>query len=278
MYGKHFQSMYTGSMVGSGPVTFAVWGYVISHVRDSYVELNPVILAAIIGCTPDDIDQAISALCQPDPRSRSKDYEGRRLIQSAEFLFFVPTYEKYHNIRNDEGRREYMRNYMRDYRDKQKGKEPDQGEAVNNDVNEMFTVNESKQELAHISESVSVYESDLKNNSPIPFTGNPRSTAGRYRFKIPALEIIDFVNHKTGGQFLAMTPSGDFTEDAEVIIDRLLEGFSVQQMKSTFMKKCRHWRDDEKMCQHLNPQTVFSKKKFASYLGEKANKQEAAHG
>ena len=30
MYGKHFASMYEGSLYGSGAVVFAVWGYVIA--------------------------------------------------------------------------------------------------------------------------------------------------------------------------------------------------------------------------------------------------------
>ena len=106
-------------MVGSGPVVFAVWGYVISHTRESVVELNPVILGAILGCSCDDVEQAISKLCASDEKSRSPEHDGRRLIKKTEFAYFVPTYEKYQNIRNEEERREYMKNYMRDYRKNQ---------------------------------------------------------------------------------------------------------------------------------------------------------------
>ena len=119
MYGKHFESMYTGSMVGSGPIVFAVWGYVISHTRDSIIELNPVILGAILGCPHSEIEQAISELCEPDVKSRSPEHDGRRLIKKTEFAYFVPTYLKYQNIRNEGDRREYMKNYMRDYRKNQ---------------------------------------------------------------------------------------------------------------------------------------------------------------
>lgn len=116
MYGKHFQSTYNGSMVGSGPVVFAVWGYVIANTRDSIVELNPIILGAILGCTPEEITAAIDKLCEPDEKSRGVEHNGSRLVKKTEFAYFVPTYEKYRNIRNENERREYMKNYMRDYR------------------------------------------------------------------------------------------------------------------------------------------------------------------
>ena len=49
MYGRIFESMFTGSMVGSGPLVFAVWAYVLAHERDGLVELNLLLFATIIG-------------------------------------------------------------------------------------------------------------------------------------------------------------------------------------------------------------------------------------
>ena len=37
-FGKHFVSMYEGSMFGAGLNVFAVWGYVIAHVQQERVE------------------------------------------------------------------------------------------------------------------------------------------------------------------------------------------------------------------------------------------------
>lgn len=116
MYGKLFQSTYTGSMVGSGAVVFAVWGYVIANCRDSIIELNAPLLAASIGCTTAEIEAAIEYLCKPDPNSRNSKEEGRRLIKLSAFSYHVTTYSEYQNIRDDEDRREYFRNYMRKYR------------------------------------------------------------------------------------------------------------------------------------------------------------------
>ena len=148
MFGKHFVSMYTGSMVGAGLNVFAVWGYVIANVVKGNVELNPKYLALVLGGTEDDIVAAIDYLSQPDPNSRSSKHEGRRLIRDGQFQYVVPTAEKYRHVRSEEERREYMRKYMQDYR-KRAG--------VNN-------VNPGKPQLAH-AEAEAEAETETETNN-----------------------------------------------------------------------------------------------------------------
>lgn len=116
MYGKHFQSMYTGSMHGAGPDVFAVWGYVISHAQHGTVELNPQHLAPILGMSAEAVEATIVKLAEPDNRSRSKAYDGRRLIPAGAFSYIVPTHEFYRSLRTSEDRRAYMTEYMRNRR------------------------------------------------------------------------------------------------------------------------------------------------------------------
>ena len=118
MYGKHFESMYEGSMYGAGLAIFAVWGYVIAHTQKSRVELNPKKLSDTLGGTLDEITAAISYLEKPDPISRYKEHEGRRLIKEGQFQYFVPSHEHYRLIRNAEERREYNRSKQSEYRQK----------------------------------------------------------------------------------------------------------------------------------------------------------------
>jgi hypothetical protein len=106
--------MYTGSMVGSGAVIYAVWGYVIANMRPdkkvgAQVELNPKLLAFIIGETEKEITEAIVRLCAKDDRSRTKEEEGRRLVKLGEFDYQVVNGAKYAAIRNEEERREANR-------------------------------------------------------------------------------------------------------------------------------------------------------------------------
>lgn len=163
MYGKHFESMYTGSMFGSGPVVFAVWGYVIACAQKSRVELNPRLLAAILGCPEKDVIHAIAKLSSPDALSRCKDHEGRRLIKEGAFQYFVPSHEKYRAMRDEEQRREYNKIKQREFRSKKKGV-PLPGEAVHERA---FNRGEPQSHLDRISDPETLKE------SPTPYRAGP---------------------------------------------------------------------------------------------------------
>ena len=125
MYGKHFASMYTGSMFGKPAIVFAVWGYVISHMREdrksgqTFVELNPTLLASVFATSPVDVCSGLDVLEGPDPASRTPEADGRRLIlmdhtrHMGPLLYQVVNGAKYHAIRDEEERRAYLRDAKR---------------------------------------------------------------------------------------------------------------------------------------------------------------------
>lgn len=118
MYGKIFESLYEGSMVGSGAIMFAVWGYVIAHMKPdkevgAQVDLNHRLLGFVLGEKEADISEAIEKLCSPDHESRSPDEEGRRLVKTGQFSYRVVNGAKYMEIRSAEERREYFREAKR---------------------------------------------------------------------------------------------------------------------------------------------------------------------
>jgi hypothetical protein len=123
MYGKIFSSTFGGSMFGSGPDVFAVWGYVIANTVDSRVELNPRVLAATIGTTVAKIDEAIEFLCRPDPESRNTEHEGRRLVREGQYQFLVVSHKIYRSMKDEEERRAYNARKQREHRDKRKAAE-----------------------------------------------------------------------------------------------------------------------------------------------------------
>jgi hypothetical protein len=110
MFGKFFASTFSGSMYGAGAAVFAVWGYIIANAgRDSLVELNPAMLANTLGCPLSDVSAAIEYLSSPDPGSRSKADEGRRIVREGQFQYRVVNHATYRSIRCDEDRKEYNR-------------------------------------------------------------------------------------------------------------------------------------------------------------------------
>lgn len=121
MYGKYFASTFTGSLMGAGAVVHSVWGYVVANTVDSQVELNPRLLAAVIGeCTAEQVEKAIEKLCSPDEASRSKEEDGRRLIREGQFAYRVVNHQKYKEIRNEDDRRAYNREKQREHRARMK--------------------------------------------------------------------------------------------------------------------------------------------------------------
>lgn len=120
MYGKAFESMYTGSMVGAGLNVFAVWNYAITKAKCGVVELNPKLLAAILGGPLKDVQAAIEYLSRPDPESRSKAEEGRRLLKEGQFQYRVVNWPSYQAIKNADDLREYNRIKQAEYRARKK--------------------------------------------------------------------------------------------------------------------------------------------------------------
>jgi hypothetical protein len=134
MFGKHFTSMYEGSMIGKGSAFFAVWGYVIAHTKPSrmsryggYVELNPVLLGFVLGEKREVVEAVIEEMCGPDEKSRSREAEGRKLIKVGEYGYDVVNWLKYREIRDEETRRAQNRDAKR--RQRAKNGKPQAGEA-----------------------------------------------------------------------------------------------------------------------------------------------------
>ena len=109
MFGKHYESMYSGSMYGAGIGVFAVWGWVISHTVKSRVEVNLKRVADELGAKEEEIGAAISKLCSPDPNSRNKEHDGRRMVKEGVYQYFIPSHDIYHTIKNEDDRREQNR-------------------------------------------------------------------------------------------------------------------------------------------------------------------------
>ncbi len=123
MYGKLFDSMYEGSMVGAGSNVFAVWGYCIAKAdpESHTVRLNPAVLATAIGDPRETILSAIEFLCAPDMDSTNTDHEGRRLLHVSGFTYMVVSHEHYRNIKSAADKKKYERDRKRAQRAKTKG-------------------------------------------------------------------------------------------------------------------------------------------------------------
>lgn len=109
-------------MIGAGVAVFAVWNYCIAKNRSGVVELNPDLLAFILGAKSGEMAGAIEKLCSPDPKSRSKEFGGRRLIKEGEYQYRMVNWANYDSLKSAEDLREYNRRKQAEWRARQKAK------------------------------------------------------------------------------------------------------------------------------------------------------------
>ncbi len=109
-FGRVLPSTYTGAMAGAGLHVFGVWNYVIAHAVDGLVELNPRILAAMLGCESDKVEEGIAYLCSAD---------SPRLVRVGQWEYRVVNHDKYRQIKSETDRREYNRIKQREYRQRE---------------------------------------------------------------------------------------------------------------------------------------------------------------
>ena len=133
MYGKSYESKYTGSMMGAGFNVFAVWDYVITNTHFGVIELNPKLVAfTLAGTRPGavkEVEEAIGYLCRVDPESRSKAEAGRKMVKEGEYQYRVVNWDYYQGLRDAAAQRKYNREAKRRERASKKDK-PLPGEAA----------------------------------------------------------------------------------------------------------------------------------------------------
>jgi hypothetical protein len=122
-WGKIYETMFQRSLVGSGSAVFAIWSYCIANARppDGELELNPVLLAAIIGDDVEVIERAIKKLCSPDNKTHTSGGNGKRLEQVRPFTYRMVNWKLYRGPKSPSELRAYYARKQREYRARKRG-------------------------------------------------------------------------------------------------------------------------------------------------------------
>lgn len=117
-WGKLYESVFERSMVGFGGTAFAVWSYCIAKAKppQGLIELNPVLIAAVIGDPRDAIERAIKKLCGPDNNTHTKGSNGQRLEHIGAYTYRMVNWKVYRGPKSPEQLREYYRIKQAQYR------------------------------------------------------------------------------------------------------------------------------------------------------------------
>lgn len=206
MFGKWFASTYTGSMIGAGANVFAVWSWVVANAGpDGLLEINPALLAAMIGEPVDDIEKAIAYLCAPDAKSRSSAEGGRRIVHVEAFLYSVVNHEKYRAMRDEERRRTQNREAQRRRRQKVTGADSQQASA----------------QSAAVSPRQKTEDRDQKTEEELT---SPPKVANRER-KPPSPQAIEIAQHLFDS--IAVHSPTLYADEAPAAVEKRLLGWCV---------------------------------------------------
>ena len=249
---KLFSSITESTVWGESHATRIVWITMLAMAdRMGRVSASVPGLANRARVTLEECEHALERFMSPDKYSRTPDNDGRR-IEPIEGGWRLINHSKYREMRDEDARKEYMREYMR-------------GKRKHDELTckqEKLTVNHGKPQLAQ-AEAEAEAEADKKSNtlSGKPDVVPPKSKVNGEN-RLQAEEVLQFLNTKTGKNYKPVDAN------LELIVARLKEGYTVQDLRTLTARKVRDWSGDEKMAQFLRPKTLYNKTNAAQYLGE----------
>ena len=90
-----------------------------------FIMMTESAIARRIGASIEEVEWGIAALMEPDPRSKTTDFEGRRLeaIDDSGYGWRIINFETYKALRSADDMREKTRDRVRRFRDRQKENE-----------------------------------------------------------------------------------------------------------------------------------------------------------
>lgn len=119
-YTKLFSSITASTIVSEPLATRWLWVTMLAMSDASgHVWGSIPGLARIANITLEQCEEALTCFLSPDPYSRTKENDGRRVAE-VDGGWLLLNHGKYRAIRSAEERREYMRVYMQNKRDKEK--------------------------------------------------------------------------------------------------------------------------------------------------------------
>lgn len=187
-YTKLFNSILHSTIWQEPPPTKIVWITMLA-MCNKYGEVAASIpgLARAAGVSLEDCETALACLLAPDPYSRTKEYEGRR-IEEVEGGWALLNHAKYRRMMSEEERREYNTLKQRERRErlKRERQEPNVSKNVNTCQELSMTVNDNQQ-CQHIQIHSTDTEADKsKDNNP-----PTQSKRGCVRLTAPAFDESD---------------------------------------------------------------------------------------
>ena len=112
-------------------------------------------------------------------------------------------------------------------------------------------------------------KNEEKDNKTCGTSVPPDATLKR-DFSTEATRVLDFMNKglKTSYRLRLNGPGSKLTSNADLIIHRLKDGFTPEDLIAVYRDRAAAWFGDDKMRKYLRPETLFLKSKFEGYFAQ----------
>ena len=209
--------------------------------------------------TLEEVEAALQKLLSKDKYSRTSEFEGRR-IEPIDGGWRLLNHEKYRSIRDEETVKETKRNYINKRRANER--------ALSDIDEENVDISENVDRCRAIAEASTEAEASLQLHTPNKtetVSGKPDHIEVKEKNKVyreDAKTLLAFLNSKTGKAYRMVDAN------LKPIESILKSGVTLQEMKTTTMRKIHDWQADPKMQAYLRPGTLYRRSNFENYLGQ----------
>ena len=256
MYGKIFDSMYDGSLLGRWEAIVTFQQMICLANVDGVVDMTPPAISARTSIPLDIIEKGIVVLSQPDEYSRTPGSEGRRieLIDAhRHWGWFIINYAKYRDLATAAGKREADRVRIAAKR---------ANVATSRKVSQVSQVSQDVADVAYVDVDVDVDAKVKDIVGQTPPDDAPLKVSKLNPALQEACDLLAFLNLKTGHNYRPVPANTKF------ILSLLKGGVSSQEIRSVIAMKIREWKTDAEMAKYLRPATLFNATNFAQYHGQ----------
>jgi hypothetical protein len=120
-------SILQSTILKNGPVVLAVWTLVLAS-KDKFNEtrITPSAIAGLLRIDDEDVEKAWNILISPDPQSRHKEFEGRRIVpaEGKDGAWFVVTGDHYQELASKASAEKRKQKYEKNRAARDKSLEP----------------------------------------------------------------------------------------------------------------------------------------------------------
>jgi uncharacterized phage protein (TIGR02220 family) len=264
MYGKIFDSMYTGTLYGQWRAIVTFQQLIVLADADGMVDMTPPAISAVTSIPLEIIEEGLKVLSSDDPYSRTPGAEGRRieLIDAHRpWGWHIVNHAKYKGLQDADTVRAQTRERMRRHRERRgDGNALSRPVMVGNEQSRTVTDGDGQKRYTDTDTDTDTKVKPIVGRNSAPDAA--RKADKQLRAK-QAVEILTFLNDKAGKHYQPVK------QNVDLIVGLLNAGATPDDIRAVVAKKVREWKGKPEMEQYLRPATLFGPKNFHSkYAGE----------